>query len=70
MATYAMTGINWEFLYGVIYEDECILILKDLGRFHRFDADRMWTAPIDKYIDITNDYARVDNALKLVEVQS
>lgn len=67
---YAETGINWEFVYEVVFEDDCILVLKDLGRFHRFDDDRMWTKPIDAYIEITGDFARMSNgARKLVEIQ-
>lgn len=68
---YATTGINWEFLYEVLYEDADILVLKDLGRFHRFDQDRMWTKPIDSYIELyaQSGMARVGDTLKLVEVQ-
>ncbi len=65
---YATIGINWEFLYQVEYEDDCILVLKDLGRFHRWDDDRKYIGKIDKYIDIFTDYARVDGTLKLFEV--
>lgn len=66
---YVDTGINWEFVYEVLYEDNEILVLKDLGRFHRFDKDRMWTKPIDKYIELSSEWARVAGKLKLVEIQ-
>lgn len=65
---YADNGINWEFLYEVQYEDNEILILKDLGRFHKFDEDQMYKGKIDKYIELGHDYVRIDNKLKLVEV--
>lgn len=66
----AMTGINWIFLYRVEYEDEAIVILKDLGRFHRWDEARSWNGePITAYIDIINEYVRAPGKpLRLVEV--
>lgn len=66
----AMTGINWIFLYRVEYEDEAIVILKDLGRFPRWDEARPLDGePIAAYIDIINEYIRVPGKpLRLVEV--
>ncbi len=66
---YAQDGINWEFLYEVLHEDDDILVLKDLGRFHKFDEDRMWKRPIDAYFDIFGEFARIGGKMKLVEVQ-
>jgi len=66
---YARLGINWEFLYQVLYEDDDILVLKDLGRYHRFDTDRSWTKPIDAYIEFYGDYAHGNGWKKLVEVK-
>lgn len=69
---YAESGINWEFLYQVEYEDDDILILRDLGRYHKFDTDRMFTKPIEKYLDnITNasGLVYVGNKLKCVEIK-
>ena len=70
MKTYADRGINWIFVYEVLYEDEEILILRDLGRFHKYDEDRTWKKPIDGWLEITGEYACSPNGkLKLVEVQ-
>lgn len=66
---YADTGINWIFVYEVIYEDDCILILKDLGRFHKFDEDRKWPKQIDGYMDFFNSMVRINGATKLYEIQ-
>lgn len=66
---YADTGINWIFVYEVIYEDDCILILKDLGRFHKFDEDRKFHGQVDKWIEIRSDWCQLPGAKKLVEIQ-
>lgn len=67
---YADSGINWEFIYEIVFEDADILVLKDLGRYHKYDIDRMWTAPIKAYIEIRGDFAYCpDWGRKLVEVQ-
>lgn len=72
MTIYADSGINWEFLYEVEYEDDCILILRDMGRYHRYDKERMFNGTIDKYIDIRGEYAFVydgkNAGSKLVEI--
>lgn len=72
MTIYAYSGINWEFLYEVEYEDDCILILRDMGRYHRHDKERMFSGVIDKYIDIDGEYAFVydgkNAGVKLVEI--
>lgn len=65
---YAESGINWEFVYEVLFEDDEILVLKDLGRYHRFDEDRMWTGPLT-YFEIHGDFAHCPDGRKLVEVQ-
>lgn len=56
---YADSGINWIFVYEVEYEDEDILILRDLGRFHKFDQDRTYKGAIDGWVDITGDFVHV-----------
>ena len=68
---YADSGINWFFPYKVLFEDEDILILKELPRCHRFDSERGANDPVDKWIDFLSNYtyARVDGTLKLVEIQ-
>ena len=67
---YADNGINWEFLYAVEYEDDCILVLRDMGRFHKFDDDRMYKGKIDAYIEVGRDgWARTPTGRKLVEVK-
>lgn len=72
MTIYADSGINWEFLYKVEYEDDCILILRDMGRYHKYDKERMFNGVIDKYINIRGEYAFIydgKNAVsKLVEI--
>jgi len=73
---YADSGINWEFLYEILYEDDEILVLKDLGRYHKYDQDRMWTKPIKAYIRVERDGFAYHSSFpgeykrKLVEVQS
>ncbi len=69
MKHYVSSGINWIFVYGVLYEDDCIVILKDLGRFHRYDEDRMFTGPIDGWVDFIGECIMIDDSLKLVEIQ-
>jgi len=69
MAIYADTGINWIFVYEVIYEDDCILVLQDLGRWHKYDEDRSWKRPIDQWINLGQEYARCKDGMKLVEVR-
>lgn len=67
---YADTGINWIFVYRVEYEDDCILVLRDLGRYHKFDEDRSWGKPVDKWVEIVgNTWACIDGKLKLVEIK-
>lgn len=72
MKIYAYSGINWEFLFSVEYEDDDIIVLKDMGRYHRFDEDQMFKGTIDKYIDIfrQSEQARIDGKLKLMEIKS
>ena len=45
---YADTRINWIFPYEVIYEDEDILILKELPREHKCNMQ----SKIDRWITI------------------
>lgn len=52
---YAEQGINWMFVYEAQYEDDDIVILKDLGRFHRYDEERMFKGTVDAWIEIRND---------------
>lgn len=68
-AIYIQTGINWEFCYEVLYEDLDILVVKDLGRFHRFDENQKWKGARDKYIDFAGDFVLVGSRKKLVEIQ-
>ncbi len=67
----AETGINWNFVYSVIYEDDLILVLKDLGRFHKFDSDRKFDEPINEWIEIFGEFAFVgkNRVKKLVEIE-
>ena len=69
MKHYVSSGINWIFVYGVLYEDDCIVILKDLGRFHRYDEDREFTGQIDDWVDFIGECIMIDGSLKLVEIQ-
>lgn len=64
---YADLGINWVFPYLVTYEDDDILILKELPRVHKNDVGMV---PIHKYITINTNYdtALVDGKVKLLEV--
>lgn len=57
----ADTGINWIFVYEVLHEDAEIIVLKDRGRFHKFDADSKFTGQIDEWIDfnVGNGFVRV-----------
>jgi hypothetical protein len=66
---YAVSGINWEFLYEVEYEDELILVLRDMGRYHRYDESRMYKGPIAQYIEIIGEWAWLPGGRKLVEVR-
>ena len=68
MKHYADCGINWIFVYAVLHEDDCIIILKDLGRFHKFDEDRKFDKKIDGWIEIRGDYVFINNTKKLVEI--
>ena len=74
MTIYADSGINWEFLYKVEYEDDCILVLRDMGRYHKFEDERKFKGKIDKYIDIRGEYAFVYDGSwaghKLVEIHN
>ena len=45
---YADYGINWIFPYEVIFEDEYIIILKELPRMHKGEAQ----IKIDAWIDL------------------
>jgi hypothetical protein len=66
---YAESGINWIFVYEVMYEDNEILCLKDLGRYHKFDKSRSFEHPITAWVDVkTKDYIRINEKVKLVEV--
>ena len=67
---YIEHGINWLFVYEVEYEDECIVLLNDMGRFHRYDKDRVYTGPVDGYIDfVGSSMIRIDSQpLKLFEI--
>ena len=71
MKYYADYGINWIFVYGVLYEDDCILILKDMGRFHQFDEDRKCPYEIEEWVEIrlNSGYVYKTDGKKLVEVQ-
>lgn len=71
MAKYiADTGINWIVVYEVVYEDEEILILRECGRFHKYDDDRQFKGEIAAWIDSMDDtYCRVEGKLRLVEIQ-
>lgn len=66
----AESGINWIFVYEVDHEDESILVLKDLGRFHKFDEERKFKGQISEWIEICKDYVFVGSTRtkKLVEV--
>lgn len=66
---YADSGINWIFVYEVEYEDDDILVLKDLGRFHKFDEDRKFKQPIAAWIEIGKDWVWIGIQRKLVEVK-
>ena len=72
MTIYAESGINWKFLYEVEYEDDCILVLRDMGRYHRYDDERKFKGKIDKYIEIRGECAFVYDGknvkAKLVEI--
>ena len=63
---YADNGINWFFPYEVEFEDDEILILKELPRQHKSFS----TMKVDKWIDIHGNggTATVDNQLKLLEI--
>lgn len=67
----ADSGINWLFLYRVEYEDDCIVVLKDLGRFHKYDSDRTWKGePIAEWVEIIGDYIQCPGKpRRLVEVR-
>ena len=67
---YATNGINGEFLHEVEYEDDCILVLREMGRFHRYDEDRMYKGDITQYIEIQGDWAWCRDGRKLVEVRA
>ena len=71
MLTVVDSGINWIFVYEVTHEDEDILVLKDLGRFHKFDEDSKFAGKIDEWIELHKDYAIVGCSVKtrkLVEI--
>ncbi len=68
MKVYADSNINWEFLYRVLFEDDDIIVLGDMGRWHKYDTDRMYTEKIDKYIELGQEYVRVDGKLKLFQL--
>lgn len=67
----ADSGINWIFLYRVEYEDDCIIILTDLGRFHKLDEARTGEGePITEWIEIIGDYIRTKgHPARLVEIR-
>ena len=65
---YADSGINWIFVYEVIHEDDEILVMRDLGRFHKFDPERMWEKPIDQWIEIGREFTRTRGGDKLHEI--
>ena len=67
--SYAGSGINWEFLYKVEYQDDLILVLLYIGRFHKYDYARQWTKPIEAYIEIIGDIAIVNDKRLLVEIK-
>ena len=64
---YADSGINWIFPYAVEYEDDCILILKELPREHKGERQ----SKIDKWITLNRDDTTCINGVrKLVEIKS
>ena len=63
---YADSGINWIFPYTVEYEDDCILILKQLPREHKGELQ----SKIDKWITLNTDgIVWIDGTCKLVEIK-
>ena len=66
----ADVGINWNFLYEVVYEDDLILVLKDLGGFHKFDEDRKFKGKVDEYFDfLGKSSVMIGGKSKLVEIK-
>lgn len=67
---YAESGINWIFVYEVTHEDDDIIILKDLGRYHKYDEGQRFEGKIDAWFDFCGSaYLRVGNGpLKLFEL--
>lgn len=64
---YADSGINWIFPYAVEYEDDCILILKELPREHKGELQ----SKIDKWITLNPDNTTwIDGVRKLVEIKT
>jgi hypothetical protein len=66
---YGDNGINWEHLYEVLCEEEEILVLRYMGRWHKYDKNQRYAGKVDKYIEIFDDIARVGGKVKLVEIQ-
>ena len=64
---YADSGINWIFPHTVEYEDEFIIILKELPRVHKGALQ----SKIDKWITLNPDgTVWIDGVRKLVEIKS
>ena len=64
---YADSGINWIFPYAVEYEDELIIILKELPREHKGALQ----SKVDKWVTLNPDATVwIDGARKLVEIKS
>jgi hypothetical protein len=65
MKIYADSGINWVFPYAVEYEDDDIVLLKELPRVHKGDKP----PTINKWIDLSRgSYVYIDNKKKLYEI--
>lgn len=66
MKIYADSGINWVFPYAVEFENDDIILLKELPRVHK--SDKLPT--INKWIDLcsSGSYVYIDNKKKLYEI--
>lgn len=65
---YATYGINWFFPYSVEYEDDDILILRELPRCHKYDRNHGADEPVTAWIELGREWAIVNGQRKLVEV--
>lgn len=68
MTFYADVGINWWFIYQVEYEDDLIIVLRDCGRVHKRDTERL--KPITAWIELrSNGFVDINGKRKLYELR-